>query len=65
MFNAIFKWLVSYILDSSIYLNGTVTNMKASASLVTVHISTNLYIIFTFHHLLTYWFSKSSFTVST
>ena len=41
MFNAIFKWLVSYILDSSIYLNGTVTNMKASATLVTVHISTN------------------------
>ena len=45
----------TYILDSSIYLDGTVTNTKASATLVTVHLSTNLYIIFTFHHLLTYW----------
>ena len=43
------------------------TNTKASAALVTVHmhISTNLYIIFTFHHLLTYWFCKPSYTVST
>ena len=32
-----------------------VTNTKASATLVTVHISTNLYInLFIFHHLLTY-----------
>ena len=44
----------TYILDSSIYLDGTVTNTKASATLDTVHLSTNLYIIFTFHHLLTY-----------
>ena len=44
----------TYILDSSIYLNGTVTNTKASATLVTVHISINLYIIFIFHHLLTH-----------
>ena len=32
----------------------TVTNTKPSATLVTVHISTNLYIIFTFHQFLTY-----------
>ena len=44
----------TYILDSSIYLNGTVINTKASATLVTVYLSTNLHIIFTFHHLLTY-----------
>ena len=47
--------------DSSIYLNGTVTNAKVSATLVTVQISTNLYIIFSFHHLLTYWFCKPSY----
>ena len=35
-------------------LNGTVTNTKASATLVTVHIPKNLYIIFTFHHFLNY-----------
>ena len=42
----------AYILGSIIYSNRTVTNTKvrkASATLVTVHISTNLYIIFTFH----------------
>ena len=47
--------------DYSIYLNGTVTNAKVSATLVTVQISTNLYIIFSFHHLLTYWFCKPSY----
>ena len=38
---------------------------KLRIRLVTVHISTNLYIIFTFHRLLTYWFCKPSDTVST
>ena len=38
------------------YLNGIVTNTKASASLVTVHISKNLQITFTFQHLFTYCF---------
>ena len=42
-----------------------VTNTKGSATLVIVHISTNLYIIFIFHYLLTYWFCKPSYTVST
>ena len=47
-------------------MNGTdVTNTKASATLVTMHITTNLYIIFTFHHLLTYWFCKPSYNTST
>ena len=32
MFNAIFKWLVSYSGLLYIYLNGTVTNTKASAT---------------------------------
>ena len=40
------------------------SNTKASATLVTVHISTNLYMIFIFHYLLTYWFCKPSYTVS-
>ena len=41
------------------------TNTKASATLVTVHILTNLYIIFIFHNLLTYWFCNPYYTVST
>ena len=40
------------------------SNTKASATLVTVHISTNLYVIFIFHYLLTYWFCEPSYTVS-
>ena len=40
------------------------SNSKALATLVTVHISTNLYMIFIFHYLLTYWFCKPSYTVS-
>ena len=34
-------------------------------NLVAVQISTILYIIFTFHYLITYWFCKPSHTVST
>ena len=40
------------------------SNTKAWATLVTVHISTNLYMIFIFHYLLTYWFCEPSYTVS-
>ena len=45
--------LIKVQFDTFIYSNGTVTNTKALTSF-TVHISANLYIVFTFHHLLTY-----------
>ena len=49
IFDQIFGQIIPIIISI-----GTVTNAKASATLVTVHVSTNLLIIFTFLHLLTY-----------
>ena len=63
----------SQLIPSTIFLYQSVSNrtevtlktLNSSATLVSVHISTNLYVIFTFHHLLTYWFCKPSYTVPT
>ena len=64
------KWFsINSVYDSSISLclrtELNVKTVKASATLVYVHISKNLYVIFIFHHLLTYWFCKPSYIVPT